>query len=155
MGAANNAPLKLCPRGATPRREPASKRLQCTSPPSLVNRHTTLLIGVPSSPSVKGRRRRDAIRGAWMRDPLVGRDVVVCFILSSATPQPQLASLREEGEAHRDMLLVDAPETPWLITRPTAYSNFTKRGRGMPTFKQHRFFQHAAATWPRVPFVWR
>eukprot|EP00966_Prymnesium_polylepis_P120378 2781656-Prymnesium_polylepis.2 len=81
-----------------------------------------------------------------MLDPMVGSDAVVCFILSAATPEPALAELQAERTRHGDMLLVDAPETPWIIKQPTPYSNFTKRGRGMPTFKQLRFFQHAALT---------
>lgn len=40
-----------------------------------------------------------------------------------------------------------------LVPRPTKYSNFTKVGRGMPTFKQYAFFQHAAAMLPQVPFI--
>lgn len=51
------------------------------------------------------------------------------------------------------MLFLDAPETPYIIRTPTRYSNFTKMGRGMPTFKQYAFFQHAAALFPRIPFV--
>ena len=88
-----------------------------------------------------------------MQDPGVGSDVVVCFLLSALTPQPALAILQAEREEHGDILLVDAPETPTLIEKPTRYSNFSKHGRGMPTFKQHRFFQVAASTWPAVPFV--
>ena len=42
-----------------------------------------LLIGVPSTPSPLGRERRDAIRAAWMRDEAVGREAVVCFVLSA------------------------------------------------------------------------
>eukprot|EP00908_Phaeocystis_cordata_P012672 Transcript_23673.p3 GENE.Transcript_23673~~Transcript_23673.p3 ORF type:complete len:98 (-),score=32.98 Transcript_23673:4-297(-) len=45
------------------------------------------------------------------------------------------------------------PETPWLLKQPTKYSGYTKRGRGMPTFKQYKFFQHAAEHWAAVPFV--
>ena len=61
--------------------------------------------------------------------------------------------MQAERDAHGDVLLVDAPESRALLKRPTRYSNFSKQGRGMPTFKQFAFFRHAAATWPAVPFV--
>ena len=48
-----------------------------------------------------------------------------------------------EHAAHGDLLFLDAPETSTLITGRTRYSNFTKLGRGMPTFKQFAFFQVA------------
>ena len=54
---------------------------------------------------------------------------------------------------HGDLLLLDTPETGQLLTQPTKYSKFTKAGRGMPTFKQFAFFQHAAAMLPDVPFI--
>ena len=133
---------------------PQKDRVRCSSDAAAVNSHALLLIGVPSSPNLKGRQRRDAIRAAWMQDALVASGVaVVCFLLSSETPQPMLSKLQAERVTHMDVLLVDAPETPWIIKRPTRYSNGTKRGRGMPTFKQHRFFQIAASTWPKVPFI--
>ena len=149
----DSAPLKLCPRSPTPPPLPAADRLRCNSDAAAVQARALLMVGVPSSPSAKGRKRRDAIRAAWMRDEPVGSDAVVCFILSAHTPQPALAELEAERSLHGDVLLVDAPETPWIIKSPTRYSNGTKRGRGMPTFKQHRFFQYAARTWPAVPFV--
>ena len=58
-----------------------------------------------------------------------------------------------EQAAHGDITLVDAPETHWLIKTPTKYSGYTKLGRGMPTFKQFAFFEHAARHWPGVKFV--
>ena len=125
--------------------------LRCNSDPAKVQSRAVLLLGVPSSPSAKGRKRRDAIRASWMRDPLVGQEVIVCFLLSAQTPAE--AHLEAEAALHGDVLLVDAPETPWIIKSATRYSNGTKRGRGMPTFKQHRFFQLAASRWPAIPFV--
>ena len=145
--------LKLCEAEIPPPPPPTSEKLRCDSDHALVQARTTLLIGVPSSPNAKGRKRRDAIRAAWMQDPLVGSAVVVCFLLSAETPPPALEELRSEHTSHGDVLLVDAPETGWIIRTPTRYSNGTKRGRGMPTFKQHRFFQIAAARWPAVPYV--
>ena len=35
----------------------------------------------------------------------------------------------------------------------TRYSNHTKLGRGMPTFKQFAFFRHAAAALPGVSYI--
>ena len=61
--------------------------------------------------------------------------------------------MRAEHAAHGDMLFLDAPETPWLIQRPTKYSGFQKKGRGMPTFKQYAFFQYAHAVHAPVAFV--
>ena len=81
------------------------------------------------------------------------QSVLVCFLLSSLTPEPALGMMRREHALHGDMLFLDAPETGALLRRPTRYSNFTKMGRGMPTFKQYAFFQHAAAMLPSVPFV--
>lgn len=152
--ARHNVPLNEC-RTPLPPVPASNQRLRCTTgDAAAVNRRALLLVGVPSSPSPKGRKRRDAIRAAWMQDPLVTTSMVaVCFLLSAETPQPNLAELERERAAHGDVLLVEAPETPWLIHNATRYSNGTRRGRGMPTFKQHRFFQYAAETWPRVPYV--
>ena len=154
----HSMPLPTCDPAAPPLQAtappPPYKQLTCGSNASLVDSHALLVLGVPSSPNAKGRSRRDAIRRAWMRDAHVSAStVIVCFLLSSETPRPALTELEAEGAEHGDLLLVDAPETPWLVQRPTAYSNFTRRGRGMPTFKQHRFFQVAASRWPNVPYV--
>ena len=127
--------------------------LRCSSAASAVDSRVMLVLGVPSSPNAKGRERRAAIRDGWMRDERVGRSVVGCFLLSSQTPEPMLGELKAEAARHGDLLFLDAPETPWLITQPTKYSGYKKKGRGMPTFKQFAFFQHAAASWPSVPFV--
>ncbi len=134
-------------------RPSASARLRCDSPAAAVNAHAVLLLGVPSSPTATGRLRRSAIRDSWLNDEHVGRTVVVCFLLSSRTPSDALEPMRREQAEHGDMLFLDAPETPWLITQPTKYSGYKKRGRGMPTFKQYAFFQHAAAHHGPVPFV--
>ena len=147
--AKHNVRLTLC--SAPPPPPPPQTDLRCGGDPAAVQARALLLIGIPSSPNSKGRKRRDAIRAAWMADPLVqSAVVVVCFLLSADTPEPTLAELEAERTRHRDMLLVDAPETGWIIQRATAYSNGTKLGRGMPTFKQHRFFQIASSRWPRV-----
>ena len=136
---------------------PQSARATCGDPASGAS--VVLLLGVPTSPTPTGAKRRAAIRASWMRDGHVGRDVLACFLLSSQKPPagsraaaaaPEIA--REAAE-HGDILTVDAPETPWLITRPTGYSNFTRGGRGMPTFKQYAFFRLAATRWAHVPFV--
>ena len=133
---------------------PPPLAIDCRQPPSaLQQRQLLLLVGVPSSPSATGTRRRAAIRAGWMRDERVGRQVAVCFLLSSLTPQPQLAALQAEAAEHRDMLLLDVPETPMLLRNNTRYSGYSKKGRGMPTFKQYRFFQHAAEHWAATPFV--
>ena len=145
---------KLVPR--KPLRSPpvpyGNAMRRCNSPVA-GGEGTSLLLGVPSSPSATGQKRRAAIRASWMRDERVGRSVVVCFLLSARTPAQQLAAMQTEQEAHGDMLFVDAPETPWLIRENTKYSGFLRKGRGMPTFKQYAFFQFAAARYPNVPFV--
>ena len=148
-----SAPLQLCPASPPPPPPPHAARLRCDSDPAEVQARAVLLIGVPSTPSKLGLERRDAIRAAWMRDEAVGSEAIVCFVLSAQTEQPELGALQAERDAHGDVLLVDAPESRALLKQPTRYSNFSKQGRGMPTFKQFAFFRHAAATWPAVPFV--
>ncbi|KAL3916145.1 MAG: hypothetical protein SGPRY_006947, partial [Prymnesium sp.] len=64
--------------------------------------------------------------------------------------EEELSSLFREHSEHGDVLLLEAPESSMLLKRPTKYSNFTKKGRGMPTYA---FFQHAAAFLPGVPWV--
>ena len=49
---------------------------------------------------------------------------------------PLYRALRQVMMARRALLLLDVPETRMLIVQPTRYSNYTKMGRGMPTFKQ-------------------
>jgi len=146
--------LSLCPR--PPTLAPAlggERRLTCSSAAEAINQRAVLLLGVPSSPTPTGLKRRTAIRDSWMRDERVGTSVVVCFLLSSRTPEAQLAPMRAEQTAYGDMLFLDAPETPWLITNNTRYSGGLRKGRGMPTFKQYAFFQYAAARLHKVPFV--
>lgn len=148
--------LQLCDAASSSPPTPSSssdKLLTCSSPASEINARAVLLLGVPSSPTATGLKRRDAIRASWMRGEHVGRRVVVCFLLSARTPHEQLAPMRAEHAAHGDMLFLDAPETPWLIQRPTKYSGFQKKGRGMPTFKQYAFFQYAHAVHAPVAFV--
>ena len=133
---------------------PPPLAIDCRQPPSAAQQQQLLLlVGVPSSPTATGTKRRAAIRDGWMRDERVGRQVAVCFLLSSLTPQPQLAALQAEAAEHKDMLLLDAPETGMLLRNNTRYSGYSKKGRGMPTFKQYRFFQHAAEHWAAAPFV--
>ena len=156
MSSRHSVPLGRCQITARqpPRSLAAHGRLRCDSNATAVNNRALMLIGVPSSPNAKGRKRRDAIRAAWMQDASIATgDAVVCFLLSAETPQPMLSALQAELSTYGDLLLIDAPETPWLIRSATRYSNGTRRGRGMPTFKQHRFFQIAAMRWPRVPFI--
>ena len=145
--------MRLCPQPSSPRPSAASDRLRCNSPAEEINRRGVLLLGVPSSPTSTGFKRRSAIRESWMRDERVGVSVVVCFLLSYRTPDRQIAPMREEHTAHGDMLFLDAPETGWLITNFTKYSGGLRKGRGMPTFKQYAFFQHVTAMYPAVPFV--
>ena len=149
-------PLQLCPAAAPP---PASRPtssappLRCgSSAAAMAASGVVLLLGVPSSPTATGVLRRAAIRASWLQDERVGRSVVVCFLLSSRTPAAQMAPMREEHKTHGDLLFLDAPETPWLITENTKYSGFLRKGRGMPTFKQYAFFQWVAAAHPEVPF---
>eukprot|EP00964_Phaeocystis_antarctica_P101489 scaffold66950_cov60-Phaeocystis_antarctica.AAC.2 len=133
---------------------PPPLAIDCRQPPTTAQQQQLLLlVGVPSSPTATGTRRRAAIRAGWMRDERVGRQVAVCFLLSSLTPQPQLAALQAEAAEYRDVLLLDAPETGMLLRNNTRYSGYSKKGRGMPTFKQYRFFQHAAQHWAAAPFV--
>ena len=144
--------LAMCPVAPKPTRAPP-RVLKCNSAAAEINTNVVLLLGVPSSPTATGRKRRDAIRAAWMRDDAVGRRVVVCFLLSAHTPMAQLTPMLAENAMHDDMLFLRAPETPWLIQSKTKYSGFKRLGRGMPTFKQFAFFQHAAAIHQPVPFV--
>lgn len=110
-----------------------------------------LLLGVIASPTAVGLSRRMASRRTWMTNVAADEAVLVRFIMS-AQGDPH-GTLRREATIHRDLLLVDAPETPMVISDATKYSNYTRRGRGMPTFKIFAFFRHAAAMRPRFPFV--
>ena len=145
--------LRFCPKPLLPPPAPATAPLTCSSAAKAINGQVVLLLGVPSSPTPTGLKRRSAIRASWMRDERVGSSVLVCFLLSARTPEEQLATMRAEHKEHGDMLFLDAPETPWLIQNNTKYSGGLRKGRGMPTFKQYAFFQYAAARLPGVPFV--
>lgn len=126
-----------------------SSHARCTRP----NAHALVLIGIPSTPSALGRQRRKAIRSTWLRQPFARDAVIACFLLSSRTAAKKLEDLRQEHRRFRDLLFLDAPETPDLLRSPTKYSGYRKLGRGMPTFKQFAFFQFAATQYASVPFV--
>jgi len=132
---------------------PASGRLHCDDPATLLNAKTFLMVGVPSSATPVGRKRRDAARSSWMSSPLNGDAMLACFLLSAHYSEDKFDGLLSEARQHRDMLFLQAPETNVLIREKTRYSNFTAFGRHMPTFKQFAFFQLAAAALPAVPFV--
>ena len=57
--------------------------------------------------------------------------VVSCFLLSAHENEQTVSKLLAEEAANGDLLLLDAPETSLLLRRPTRYSNFTRRGRGV------------------------
>lgn len=118
-----------------------------------LNARATLLLGVPSLPGSRGRARRSSARGSWMRFGAVGDSAAVCFLLSALHAPGEMARLAAEARRHRDMLFLPVAESHMLFRQKTRYSNFSSRGRGMPTFKQYAFFQHAAAHLPDVPFV--
>jgi hypothetical protein len=115
-------------------------RLDCASKPgALRSAQLLLLIGVPSDHRPISWLRRNASRATWMslaapQRPARAGAVLACFVVSSQLPHTELAALRREARAHGDILFVDAPETPSLITKPMLYNG--KRGRGLPTFKQ-------------------
>lgn len=133
---------------------PSAQRATCTSPPSKFEQsRILLLLGVPSSPSTTGEQRRRAARGSWMQHETVGFEALGCFLLSSHTNGSAMVALRAEEAEHNDLIFVDAPETSWLITTPTKYSQYRKLGRGMPTFKQYAFFVHAARAWSGVKYI--
>ena len=127
--------------------------LRCGSPIEALDRRLLILIGLPSSADLS--RRREAARDSWMAaHPAYGKSVGACFLLSAHEPEPTtINKLVSEQAKHGDLLLLNAPETKWLIKANTKYSNFTRGGRGMPTFKQYAFFQHAARTLKHVPYI--
>mmetsp|Transcript_13716 Transcript_13716/g.40059 ORF Transcript_13716/g.40059 Transcript_13716/m.40059 type:complete len:441 (-) Transcript_13716:429-1751(-) len=145
--------------GLFARREAAAnaKPASCVAPPSVFEQsRVLLLLGVPSSPTAVGAQRRDAIRRSWMKEPMLGYEALACFVLSAQTNGSAMEALQAEARERQDLLFVDAPETGALLRQPTRYSckqGRCKKGRGMPTFKQYAFFQHAAAHLPDVPFV--
>jgi len=145
--------------GLFARREAAAnaKPASCVAPPSVFEQsRVLLLLGVPSSPTAVGAQRRDAIRRSWMKEPMLGYEALACFVLSAQTNGSAMEALQAEARERQDLLFVDAPETGALLRQPTRYSckqGRCKKGRGMPTFKQYAFFQHAAKHWPGVKYV--
>lgn len=137
---------------AAARRAP---RLSCASRSVDLDAQLLMMVGVPSGASRQCAQRRHEARATWMSSPHVGRSVGVCFLLSAY--DDELPSRGEgwaaEAEEHGDVLLLQVAETRALLTANTRYSNYTKRGRGMPTFKQFAFFRHAATLLPRVAYV--
>lgn len=132
----------------------ATPLLHCASDTRSLRSGLLLLLGVPSQPGPKGRARRAAARASWMKHRDVGRRVVVCFLLSTHYQPAEMAPLLAEAGEHGDMLFLRSAETSQLLKGRTRYSNFTKLGRGMPTFKQHCFFRYVAnALQAAVPFV--
>ena len=133
------------------RRDDTSGLLRCASPSRALDGRILLMLGLPTT--AHDTHRRDAARTSWMRHAAFGRSVVGCFLLSAHAPTPQAEIDRErlihEQGTHGDLVLLDAPETKWIITTATKYSNHTRSGRGMPTFKQYAFFQHVRRT-PRI-----
>ena len=85
----------------------------------------------------------------------MGTSVAVCFLLSAYAKRmpPRGQGWAAEAEENGDLLLLQVAETRQLISAPTRYSNYTKYGRGMPTFKQFAFFRHAARMLPRVAYI--
>ena len=127
--------------------------LRCGSSSRSLDYGLLILLGLPTTALSPGSGRRDAARTSWMAHAAYGRSVAACFLLSAHGPRDETAALITEQGAYADLLLLDVPETRALITAKTAYSNFTRLGRGMPTFKQYAFFQHAARMLPHVPYV--
>ncbi len=112
-----------------------------------------LVVGVISFDSSVARMRRDAARATWMTHPRLGVDALACFVLSSQYDHDAMRTVRAEHATHRDMLFVDAAETPSLIRTKTRYSGGRKHGRGMPTFKQFAFWQLAASAFSHADWV--
>jgi len=129
------------------------ERVHCDSAPEVIQQRVFLLVGVIATASDISHRRRRASRETWLLHPSVGRDVLVCFVLSSKVGKREMHRLSTEAALYRDMLFVDAPETWQLITTRTRYSGLKRMGRGMPTFKQFAFFQRVATTLPSIPYV--
>ena len=81
--------------------------LRCNSSAADIQASAVLLLGVPSSPTETGAERRAAIRASWLQDERVGVSVVICFLLSSQTPEEQLQPMRSEHAQYG--LLCTAP----------------------------------------------
>ena len=72
----------------------------------------------------------------WMQSAVVGARLAVCFLVSAHYEASTLGRLEAEAAAHGDVLFLPEHETPAILTHATRYSKYTKKGRGMPTFKQ-------------------
>ena len=158
LPAAQREELRKVAAAAAATAAQSQPRLRCASSSSALNANLLLLVGVPSCTSPSCATRRDAARTSWMGDAQVGRSVGVCFLLSAYSYAATLAQdgssgLGAEAAREADLLFLQVAETPQLITARTPYSNRTRRGRGMPTFKQFAFFRHAATMLPGVAFV--
>ena len=143
--------LQAAAAAAAARRAP---RLSCASRSVDLDAQLLMMIGVPSGASLQSAQRRHEARTTWMTSPQVGTSVGVCFLLSAyGELPPRGEGWAAEAEANGDVLLLQVAETRQLLTANTRYSNYTKRGRGMPTFKQFAFFRHAATLLPRVAYI--
>mmetsp|Transcript_22860 Transcript_22860/g.69984 ORF Transcript_22860/g.69984 Transcript_22860/m.69984 type:complete len:638 (-) Transcript_22860:332-2245(-) len=148
------AMMKLIP--AEPSTDSTSgdlRPLRCSADSSLLNERALLLLGVPSIHGPVGRKRRDSARNSWLRSPEVGVNVTVCFLLSAFHPPEETHALIDEAREHGDILFLPVAESRMILRKKTKYSNYTKMGRSMPTFKQFGFFDHAATAVPGIPFV--
>lgn len=132
---------------------PEAGPLRCSADSALINERALALLGVPSAPGPAGLLRRALARASWLKSPEVGFNVTVCFVLSAYVPPDEAAALVAEAAEHGDMLFLPVAESHMILRAKTKYSNYTKMGRGMPTFKQFAFFDFAATAVPGVPFV--
>jgi hypothetical protein len=129
-------------------------QLSCASRSVDLDAQLLMMIGVPSGASRQSAQRRHEARATWMTSPQVGSSVGVCFLLSAyGELPPRGEGWAAEAEENGDVLLLQVAETRQLLTANTRYSNYTRHGRGMPTFKQFAFFRHAATLLPRVAYI--
>ena len=136
---------------AAARRAP---RLSCASRSVDLDSQLLMMIGVPSGTTGRSAERRHEARTTWMTSPQVGTSVGVCFLLSAyGELPPRGEGWAAEAEENGDVLLLQVAETRQLLAANTRYSNYTKHGRGMPTFKQFAFFRHAATLLPHVSYI--
>ena len=149
-----------CPRAALlgcaarPAPPPRRRPLTCASRGRAVD-GLLLAIGVPSYPSELASLRRNASRATWMAETAPQRQaapVLACFVLSSMYDPATQRALEDEAARYGDMVFVDAPETSEIIRSGMKHSP-GKKGRGLPTFKQFAFFEHAVRHWAGVAFV--
>ena len=109
-----------------------------------------LAVGATSASSAVGRLRRRASRQTWAR---TDASVLVCFLLSTRGPAEQVASLRREAGRQQDLLLLDVRESATLTPQQARLAGFHHIRHGHCVFKNWAWFRHAAASWPRVPWV--